>query len=224
ITVVVAAGNFGKTASGKSVYGGITTPANSPYALAVGAIDTHGTAQRSDDTLAGYSSKGPTRYDLIIKADLAAPGSHIASAEAADSYLAKTYPERHVSGTGANAVIELSGTSMSAGVVSGAVALLIDDRDHLKPLEARAILELTSSFMPEVGLIGAGAGEINVLSAATKLDSGWSLKTAASFALSSALKNLVGGSTQARLLILQAKLNGNGSIGPTQIIWSDQII
>ena len=87
ITVVVAAGNFGKTANGKSVYGGITTPANSPYAIAVGAIDTHGTPERSDDTLASYSSKGPTRYDLIIKPDLAAPGSHIASAEAADSYL-----------------------------------------------------------------------------------------------------------------------------------------
>jgi serine protease AprX len=83
ITVVVAAGNLGRTVDGKSVYGAITTPANSPYVLTVGAVDTHGTPQRSDDTLALYSSKGPTRFDLVLKPDVAAPGSHIASAEAA---------------------------------------------------------------------------------------------------------------------------------------------
>ena len=91
ILVVSAAGNFGKTADGTTVYGGITAPGNSPYTLTVGALDTHGTPQRSDDTLATYSSRGPTRYDLVIKPDIAAPGSHIASAEAADSYLARTY-------------------------------------------------------------------------------------------------------------------------------------
>ena len=80
------------------MFGAITSPGNSPYAITVGAIDTHDTAQRSDDTLAAYSSKGPTRYDLIMKPDLSAPGSHIRSAEAADSYLSKTYPARHVVG------------------------------------------------------------------------------------------------------------------------------
>src|SRR6185369_10397709 len=69
LVVVVAAGNYGRTADGKDVMGGIATPANSPYAIAVGALDIHDTPQRSDDTLAGYSSKGPTRYDLIMKPD-----------------------------------------------------------------------------------------------------------------------------------------------------------
>ena len=100
LVVVVAAGNYGRTADGRACSAAITSPANSPYAIAVGAVDTHDTAQRSDDTLAAYSSKGPTRYDLIMKPDLAAPGSHIRSAEAADSYLSKTYPTRHVSGIG----------------------------------------------------------------------------------------------------------------------------
>ena len=36
--------------------------------LTVGALDTHGTAQRSDDTVAAYSSSGPTRYDLVHEA------------------------------------------------------------------------------------------------------------------------------------------------------------
>src|SRR3954447_25368216 len=165
LVVVVAAGNYGKTAEGKTVFGGITSPANSPYAIAVGAIDTHDTAARSDDTLASYSSKGPTRYDMVMKPDLAAPGSHIRSAEAADSYLAKTYPSRHVSGTGANAVIQFSGTSQAAGFVSGAAALVLDARGSLRPAETKAALQLTSTFMPAAGIIGAGAGMINALAA-----------------------------------------------------------
>jgi serine protease AprX len=170
ITVVAAAGNYGKTKDGRSVYGEITAPANSPYAIAVGATDTHGTAVRSDDTLASYSSKGPTRYDLIVKPDVSAPGHHIASAETTDSYLSKTYPQNHVSGTGSQAVMQLSGTSMSAGMVSGAVALLIDRRAHLKPNDAKAALEVTSTFMPTAGLMGAGAGSVNVLAATAFID------------------------------------------------------
>jgi serine protease AprX len=165
LVVVAAAGNYGKTAAGVSVYGAITSPANSPYAIAVGAIDTHDTAQRSDDTLASYSSKGPTRYDLVMKPDLSAPGSHIKSAEAADSYLAKNYASRHVSGTGANAVIQLSGTSQAAGFVSGAAALVLDARGSLRPAETKAALQLTSTFLPAAGLVGAGAGMINALAA-----------------------------------------------------------
>src|SRR6185436_15476665 len=48
IVVVVAAGNAGKTADGRMVLGGITSPANSPYALTVGALNTLGTVGRSD--------------------------------------------------------------------------------------------------------------------------------------------------------------------------------
>ncbi len=165
LVVVAAAGNYGKTVDGKSVYGAITSPANSPYAIAVGAIDTHDTAQRSDDTLATYSSKGPTRYDLIMKPDLAAPGSHIRSAESADSYLSTHYAFRHVSGSGADAVMQLSGTSMAAGFVSGAAALVLEARRTLRPAETKAALQLTSTFLPEAGLVGAGAGTINALAA-----------------------------------------------------------
>jgi serine protease AprX len=165
LVVVAAAGNYGKTADGKMVMGGITAPANSPYAIAVGAIDTHDTAQRSDDTLATYSSKGPTRYDLVLKPDLAAPGSHIKSAEAADSYLSKNYPQRHVSGTGADAVMQLSGTSMAAGFVSGAAALVLDAREELTPQDTKTALQVTSTFMSSAGVVGAGAGMINALAA-----------------------------------------------------------
>jgi serine protease AprX len=165
ITVVVAAGNYGRTANGTPVFGSIASPGNSPHAIAVGAIDAHGTPERSDDTLATYSSKGPTRYDLIMKPDVSAPGSHIASAESADSYLSKMYPERHVAGSGANAYMQLSGTSQAAAVVSGAAALVLDARPGLTPGDTRAALQLSSTFLPSAGFIGAGAGEINVAAA-----------------------------------------------------------
>ena len=61
--------------------------AESGGTLTVGALDTHGTAKRSDDTLASWSSKGPTMFDGLIKPDLAAPGNKIVSAEAAGSSL-----------------------------------------------------------------------------------------------------------------------------------------
>ena len=44
-------------------------------------LNTQGTARRSDDTVATYSSRGPTRYDFAVKPDLAAPGNRIVSLE-----------------------------------------------------------------------------------------------------------------------------------------------
>jgi serine protease AprX len=172
IVVVAAAGNFGKAADGRRIIGGITSPGNSPHATTVGAIDTHDTPQRSDDTVADYSSRGPTIYDRLLKPDMVAPGSHIVSAEVTGSYLSQTFPARHVAGSGHDAYIQLSGTSMAAGVVSGAVALLLQERPGLQPEGTRAVLQLTSSFMPEAGMIAAGAGSINVLAAAELLNSG----------------------------------------------------
>src|SRR6266480_1454917 len=82
-----------------------------------------------------------------------------------DSYLPKMHPERHVSGSGQNAYFQLSGTSMSSAVASGAVALLLEERSRLKPADAKAVLQLTSSFMPAAGMLGAGAGMVNVVAA-----------------------------------------------------------
>ena len=43
-----------------------------------------------------------------------------------------------MSGQGAGAYIEMSGTSMSTAVVSGALALLLDARPSLTPAQAKA--------------------------------------------------------------------------------------
>ena len=166
IVVVAAAGNFGRLADGTHVLGGTTSPGNSPHALTVGALDTHQTPERSDDTVATFSSRGPTRYDLIIKPDLVAPGAHVVSAEAPGSVLSTTLSDRHVAGSGENSYFQLSGTSMAAAVASGAVALLLQERPELKPAGVKAVLQLTSTFLPSAGLIGGGAGSLNVLAAA----------------------------------------------------------
>ena len=166
IFVVVAAGNHGQTAEGKRIMGGIGSPGNSPYAMTVGALDTKGTAERADDVVAAFSSSGPTRFDLVLKPDLVAPGRRVTSAEAAGSVLSVGFPERHVAGSGPNAYIQGSGTSMATAVVSGAAAVLLEERPGMRPLTTKAALQMTSTFMPEAGLVQAGAGSLNVLAAA----------------------------------------------------------
>ena len=75
ITVVTAAGNMGKNAQGQLQYGAITAPGNAPWVLTVGASSTNGTLTRYDDTMAGFSSSGPTFIDFDSKPDLVAPGT-----------------------------------------------------------------------------------------------------------------------------------------------------
>src|SRR5918994_1001105 len=68
------------------------------------AANTFGTINRHDDTVATYSSRGPTRsfwtdaagvkrYDNVVKPDLVAPGNKIAGAEAVRNLLLENNPE-----------------------------------------------------------------------------------------------------------------------------------
>src|SRR5581483_10241984 len=82
IIVVCAAGNYGKDDQGQPLYGGIVSPANDPYVITVGAINTMQTNARSDDVMATYSSHGPTLVDGLIKPDIVAPGNKIVSLRA----------------------------------------------------------------------------------------------------------------------------------------------
>ena len=79
IVVVTAAGNLGKNANGQLQYGGITAPGNAPWVLTVGAYSHEGTVIRTDDMMAGYSSRGPTAIDFEAKPDIVAPGTGIVS-------------------------------------------------------------------------------------------------------------------------------------------------
>ena len=161
VVVVASAGNYGVTSTGEPVLGGISSPGNSPYAITVGAIDTVGTTTRSDDTVALYSSKGPTRYDLAVKPDVVGPGSKLVSLEASGSYLSKKYPQWHIAGSGKNAYFRLTGTSMASAVVSGGVALLLDANPYMTPGQVKVALQMGATFMPKAGLVASGAGSVN---------------------------------------------------------------
>ncbi len=165
IVVVAAAGNRGKDAEGRSVHGLIESPGIDPYVITVGASNTKGTARRSDDELTTYSSKGPTLVDGLIKPDLVAPGNKIVSAEARGATIVADHPALHASGSGADAYAALSGTSMSTGVVSGVVALVLEANKGLTPAQVKMTLQSSATFMPEVGLVGAGAGSLNAAAA-----------------------------------------------------------
>src|SRR5436190_8858520 len=68
ITVVVAAGNNGRDRTkATDGYATITSPANDPLVITVGAMKVMDTEYRTDDLIASYSSKGPTLLDHIVK-------------------------------------------------------------------------------------------------------------------------------------------------------------
>ena len=161
IVVVTSAGNFGRTAAGQPVMGGITSPGNSSYAITVGAIETLGTTDRFDDRVADYSSRGPTRFDFAVKPDVVAPGSRVVSLEAYGSLLASMYPSLHVAGTGKNAYFRLSGSSMATAVVSGGVALLLDAEPDLTPAQVKLALQMGARYVRDAGLTGGGAGSVD---------------------------------------------------------------
>ncbi len=163
IVVVVSAGNGGKNADGEIQYGAITSPGTEASALTVGAMTTWDTPSRSDDTVASYSSRGPTRFEELIKPDIAAPGTQIVAARAAGNALATNHPQIVVD----NNYMWLSGTSMSAPVVAGAVALMLEQNPYLTPNQVKAILMYTAEGnFGNPYAVGAGymnaAGAVNL--------------------------------------------------------------
>ena len=87
IVVVAAAGNNGRGPSGSTQYAGITAPGNAPWVLTVGASSHMGTVDRSDDTIAAFSSRGPGAIDYGAKPDLVAPGVGLESLSNPDSWM-----------------------------------------------------------------------------------------------------------------------------------------
>jgi serine protease AprX len=164
IVVVASAGNLGKGANGLPQYGAIGSPGNAPWVITVGASSHNGTVLRQDDTIAAFSSRGPTMYDFDVKPDLVAPGHGTVSLSDPVSLFYTTkaqYLLGGLLGTSYTPYLTLSGTSMAAPVVSGSVALMLQANPTLTPNLVKAILQFTSQEYPGYDALTQGTGFLN---------------------------------------------------------------
>jgi serine protease AprX len=164
IVVVAAAGNFGHDPQGDAQYGGVTAPGNAPWVVTVGASSHMGTAARRDDTIARFSSRGPTAVDRGAKPDLVAPGVGVESLSDPASAFYTSKSAYLLSGSVSTAYLpylSLSGTSVAAPVVSGTVALMLQANPALTPNAVKAILQYTAQPYPGYDVLTQGAGFLN---------------------------------------------------------------
>ena len=158
IVVVAAAGNDG---SGTR----LTMPAADPHVLAVGAVDHVGTSADNDDDTATITNSGTDGR----RADLVAPGKSVVSLRTPGSYADRHHPEGLVSGDAAQRFFRGTGTSQATATVSGAVALLLQQRPELTPDQVKYLLVSNANLLKNAGPTqGAGVLDIKrALQAAT---------------------------------------------------------
>ncbi len=231
LVVVASAGNFGTNpVTGLPGYTGIVSPGNAPSALTVGALQTFDTVSRADDRVTAYSSRGPSWYDAFAKPDLVAPGHNMLSLAAPKSYLRKLNEARGGSG----AYMRLSGTSMSAAVASGVVALVLEENPALTPNALKMVLEFTAIPVKDAkgtpydaltqgagGINGAGAIDLaGVIDTSRPVGHKW-LTSGLDF------QSVIGGHTLAwsQLMIWGAhRVIGDGVIDENRPAWAANIV
>jgi subtilisin family serine protease len=145
--------------------------------IAVGSYNISGTGLGE---LSYFSSNGPTA-DGRHKPEILAPGSRVASAvSSCDNSYSRTGSNRNslVASETSNgrtySYAYMQGTSMSAPMVAGAVALLLQQCPSLTPDSARLMLQRGATLDPLIASLDVdhrGAGKLNAL-ASLKLNSG----------------------------------------------------
>jgi subtilisin family serine protease len=158
ITVVASSGNLGATQD--AVW---YAPGNDPLVITVGCLDESQTIASGDDSLCAYSSHGTTE-DGFAKPEMVAPGRKIISSLASGIngqpvVLAQQFPDR-ITADGRH--IRMSGTSMSAPMVTGAVALLLQRHPSLTPDQLKQLLVTTATAYPGQA---DRAGGLNIVAA-----------------------------------------------------------
>ncbi len=138
LIVIAAVGNSGPLRTT------ILSPATSRYVISVGALDDMRTTDLNDDVIAEFSSRGPT-LDRIKKPDLIAPGVNITS----------------LSSTDLIGYTSLSGTSMSAPMVSGAAALLLNENPNYTHYDIKRKL-ISSCSRIRASSYDQGAGVLDI--------------------------------------------------------------
>lgn len=155
IVVVVSAGNSGSAE--------LFPPANDPFVITVGATNDLGTADTGDDVVASFSAYGTTEAGSA-KPELVAPGTNLIAflPEQSKTTIGVNHP-----GNGVNSVyFRMSGTSMSAPIVSGAVAMLLQDEPGLNPDQVKYRLMATANRnWAGYDSAKAGAGYLDIFAA-----------------------------------------------------------
>ena len=162
LVVVAAAGNSG---------GAPDSPGADPYVITVGATDDQATATVGDDLVGWFSSYG-TPLASTSKPEIVAPGRRIVSIRAAGSTLDRLLPDRVVTASNGATYFRLTGTSMATGVVSGVVALLLQQQPALTPDQVKAVLTGTARAFGQTSGVSpnpaaSGAGSIDAYVAVT---------------------------------------------------------
>jgi serine protease AprX len=141
VVVVAAAGNDGANAGAVSY-----APGNDPYVITAGALDDRGSRWLDDDVLAPWSSRGVTQ-DGVQKPEVLAPGSRLVAPLAPRSDFERLCRRCMV----AKSYFRVSGTSMSAAVVSGAAALVVHQNPNMTPNQVKGAILSTLRSVPGVG-------------------------------------------------------------------------
>ena len=143
VTVSNAAGNDGPDNDGLS---GMSA---SSLSVTVAATDDLNTVNRSDDTIASYSSRGPRKDNgdgnplNELLPEVSAPGTNIVQAEGCvssggcNNFLGGDASDNTYTGRG-------SGTSYATPAVTGVIALVIEANGNLTPLQIKEVLKQTA--------------------------------------------------------------------------------
>ena len=144
VTVSNAAGNDGDDNDG------LSGMSSSSLSITVGATDDKNTIDREDDTVAGYSSRGPRRdngdgnpiNELIP--EVSAPGTNIIQAEGCvtsggchNDIPGQDASDNTYTGRG-------SGTSYATPSVTGIIALMMEANPDLSPMQIKEVLKQTA--------------------------------------------------------------------------------
>ncbi|MCA2215907.1 S8 family serine peptidase [Jidongwangia harbinensis] len=136
---VVSAGNNG---DGEMT---VESPSTADAALSVGAV-------RDDDTLTGFSARGPRLGDTAMKPELTAPGQGIT---AAASTAAGTVPPGEF-------YVQYDGTSMAAPHVAGAAAILAQRHPGWTGEQVKSALLGSARPHEATPVFGQGAGRLDI--------------------------------------------------------------